>query len=62
MGMIVEAYPRARPKIIFGAGPTLHASAKFYTGLYWFEVKISVTIPMNSPHQSPTTTQPYAFH
>ena len=58
IGMIVDKYPRANPKMMLGAGPILQDSAKFWTNRYLFDVKISVTHPMINPAHNPTTTHP----
>lgn len=58
IGMTVEAYPRARPKIILGAAPILQASTNSITGAYLFDVKYSVTKPIMRPAHNPEFMHP----
>ena len=57
IGMTQELYPRARPWIIFGAGPISHEVARVLTGEYELLVKYSVMNPITIPDQSPQTMQ-----
>lgn len=62
IGMMQELYPRARPWMIFGAGPWLQDSTSTKVGAWVLLVKYSVVKPMIIPDQSPKQTHPKAYH
>jgi len=57
IGMMQELYPRARPWMMFGAGPFSQAYTRYKVGAYELLVKYSVVKPITMPDQSPKTMQ-----
>lgn len=62
IGIRVDLYPRARPRIIFGAAPLMLAFARFLTGEYYLEVKNSANQPIQRPDHNPTAVQINAYN
>ena len=55
--MIVEKYPKARPRVTLEAGPALHVSANYLTGAYECDVTYSVKAAIIIPDIRPNIEQ-----